>query len=454
MTNSEIIKKLRRLNTLLTLKKCSNNLALAVRKAIETIETWDSPVEEHLKKTPVKILFAGYGPKFIRLFDELVRTGDIQMIHELQPEFDPFFCDLCEIPGIGETMARRMFFDRSIKSMDDLRIAYTNNILQRIPAFGEVRFKAIENVLWHSQGKDHPSWGDLSAKDFLPPKDPEPDTMASQLELFSSDDVKNAMASGENTLEDAELEDDSSELMPAIFPDIPAKLPEDTASLSEPHPLCEGKPAPEIAEKAQSLTELFAALDRQGRSPVASSQPAVSPCSGEPSQAHAHYSQEFRASNSFLFRESQPSVLSDSEHEADLLLKTSSESELDAQISSAVEMRAPDDPEIASQLKAVIAKDLAEHGIQPDLQADQLCARNIVAGSLRAERVYAETIHARLVCAQTLQMHALVAPKFEEPLVTGDVHTDEVRAESIDAEYIEAREIHCRYLVAQMVREK
>lgn len=51
-------------------------------------------------------------------------------------------------------MARRMYFDRSIRSMDDLRIAYSNNILQRIPSFGDIRLKAIEDVLWISQTRD------------------------------------------------------------------------------------------------------------------------------------------------------------------------------------------------------------------------------------------------------------------------------------------------------------
>lgn len=151
MTNQEISQKLRRLHTLLVLGKRSNNLALAIRRALDNIAAWKINVSDMVAKTPVKQLFAGYGPKFIKIFDELIHTGDIALIHQLQPEFDPFFCYLCEIPGIGETMARRMFFDRSIHSMDDLRIAYTNNVLQRIPAFGDARLQAIENVLWSSQ---------------------------------------------------------------------------------------------------------------------------------------------------------------------------------------------------------------------------------------------------------------------------------------------------------------
>lgn len=459
MTNSEIIKKLRRLNTLLTLKKCSNNLALSVRKAIETIEGWDSSVETHLENTPVKILFAGYGPKFIRIFEELVQTGDIELIHKLQPEFDPFFCDLCEIPGIGETMARRMFFDRSIRSMDDLRIAYTNNILQRIPSFGEARFKAIETVLWHSQGKDHPSWSELPADALLPNKTPEPEIMSSQLELFSTSDIANRMETS-NEAEDSHA---------GISPSVPTQAPERMRSRNVyPAPYHATQHA-EIAEKARSLTELFEALDRQADSGTSGNiRPADTRRSTEiprpaeisrpvnlPEARDVHYSQEFRDSNSYLFRERLQTNASNPELEADLLLKTSSEGDLETQIDSALSMPVNEDPVIASELRAAIAKDLEEHGLPLVPKAeDVLRARNIIAGTVRADLLTAETIHARVVCAQVIQIYAVSDIQADVPLRQGDLSASEICAETVEAECIEAREVHCRYLIAQMVREK
>ena len=157
MKNTEICQKLRRLHTLLILGKRSNNLALAIRRALEIIPTWKEEAEQIIKKSPVRLIFAGYGPKFIKIFEELMNTGKIEMVEKLQPEFDPFFCYLCEIPSIGETMARRMFFERSIHTMDDLRIAYSNNILKKIPAFGESRLKAIEAILLEDSPHDETS---------------------------------------------------------------------------------------------------------------------------------------------------------------------------------------------------------------------------------------------------------------------------------------------------------
>ena len=440
MTNTEIIKKLRRLDTLLKLKKCSNNLAVAVRSAIENIEGWDFSVEERLKTTQPRILFPELGPKFIRIFDELIKTGDIAMIHALQPEFDPFFCDLCEIPGIGETMARRMFFDRSIRSMDDLRIAYTNNILQKIPSFGEARFKAIEAVLWHSQGKDHPSWGEIPMSALLPPEEEEPEIMGSQLELFTTDALKTAQTQQPD----------------APAPDIPKAYTPAAAQADTPADDTDARDD-KLREQARSLTELFEELDRRAETMSSGlCHPIEMPAANE---AHTpredHYSQEFRTSNSFLFRESPHADVSDPEREADLLLKTESEQDLDAQIEHAVQAIPPEDPQIAAQLKDTIAKDLAEHGLMlhtPD--AAPLCAQNIIARSIYAKRLVAENIRARVLSADIVRLQHTDIEDPDLPLLNGDLRADEIQAHTVDADFIEAHEVWCHVLSAHIVRQK
>lgn len=147
MTRQELIARLRRLHTLLTIEKRSNNLALALRRAIDFIATWKESPDEMSVKVSTRRLFAGYGPKFYRVYDEIRRTGSCWMLEELQPRHDVFFCALCEIPSIGIVMAQRMYFDRSIRTIDDLRIACSNHILEKIPAFGGQRLKAVEEWL-------------------------------------------------------------------------------------------------------------------------------------------------------------------------------------------------------------------------------------------------------------------------------------------------------------------
>ena len=144
MTREEMIAKLRRLHTLLTIERRSNNLALALRRAMAFIESWKESPDQVSAKISTRRLFAGYGPKFLRIYDEIRESGTCELLEELQRRHSPFFCALCEIPSIGVGMARRMYYDRSICSPADLQIAYSNRILEKIPAFGEQRLKAVE----------------------------------------------------------------------------------------------------------------------------------------------------------------------------------------------------------------------------------------------------------------------------------------------------------------------
>ena len=147
MTREEMIAKLRRLHTLLTIERRSNNLALALRRAMAFIESWKESPDQVSAKISTRRLFAGYGPKFLRIYDEIRESGTCELLEELQRRHSPFFCALCEIPSIGVGMARRMYYDRSICSPADLQMAYSNRILEKIPAFGEQRLKAVETWL-------------------------------------------------------------------------------------------------------------------------------------------------------------------------------------------------------------------------------------------------------------------------------------------------------------------
>ena len=137
---------LRRLHTLLILGKRSNTLALAIRRALEEIRQWPQslPFSAHFEKRPPRLVFAGYGPKFIKMIQEMMDHGSIAMLDTLQADVSPFFCELCELPGIGETVARRMFYDRMIESFEDLRVACANHVLESITGFGETRIRIIE----------------------------------------------------------------------------------------------------------------------------------------------------------------------------------------------------------------------------------------------------------------------------------------------------------------------
>lgn len=156
MTKRAILMSLRRLHTLLLLEKRSNNLRSDLLKGMAIISTWPEDLSQ-LEPASTRVRFAELGPKFIKTYDELLTTGRIARLDELQAHYDPFYCFLCELPNFGQKMANRMFYDRLIESMDDLRLAFANGVLPKIPAFGEGRLKTIAKLLWLTpEGAEYP----------------------------------------------------------------------------------------------------------------------------------------------------------------------------------------------------------------------------------------------------------------------------------------------------------
>ena len=257
---------LRRLHTLLILGKRSNTLALAIRRALEEIRQWPQslPFSAHFEKRPPRLVFAGYGPKFIKMIQEMMDHGSIAMLDTLQADVSPFFCELCELPGIGETVARRMFYDRMIESFEDLRVACANHVLESITGFGETRIRIIE--AWILAKAEDP---DVAACDIVvqdastpsqpalstpaDPPSPRRDPSASDLaDRYSDDDVFG------NEL-DAALMDDLAAL-PSLSFENAKKACCDTPTMVEPidAPVTPDVVFPRDQERLQSVAYLKA----------------------------------------------------------------------------------------------------------------------------------------------------------------------------------------------------
>ncbi len=445
MTNQEILQKLRRLHTLLVLGKRSNNLAQAIRRAMDNIASWKHSVQDLLARASIRQIFPNYGPKFIKIFEELIHTGNIQLIDQLQPEFDPFFCYLCEIPGIGETMARRMFFDRSIHSMDDLRIAYSNNVLQRIPAFGDSRLHTIEDILWKSQTglSDNTDLSDdnLSSEDILmdmPVLTDGPLSNSIQLDLFSSPAVSWSQASSSvHEIPPANKPNNSG--APSVdnissgnvFPDEPIQScePDDNLSLSDP-----------IEQDTDSRCDSFhkqnaAFLNRTNG-------------------ASDSYHRQFVESNSSLFRDekcSQPFPKIESDHISDVNPAIQADENMTNEIVNILDTPATPTPELKEELDAFIEKDLRTHGLLNEensvAQYAVLKAKTVQAEVIRANFIRTETIESEIIILEDLAINsqnkgARQIENVEFPTIEADV---------IEADWIRAKEIHVRYLTAGII---
>jgi DNA polymerase (family 10) len=86
----------------------------------------------------------GIGAGIAAKIAELLDTGRIEYLEELRREFPEGVRTLLRVPGIGPSLARRVYQELGVASIDDLRRAAESGRLAQLPGLGQ---KSAENVL-------------------------------------------------------------------------------------------------------------------------------------------------------------------------------------------------------------------------------------------------------------------------------------------------------------------
>src|SRR5579884_3538097 len=86
----------------------------------------------------------GVGEALALKITELLETGQLQYLENLRQEFPPGVRTLMSVPGVGPSLARRVYKELGVESLEDLRAAAENGALASLPGFGE---KSAENVI-------------------------------------------------------------------------------------------------------------------------------------------------------------------------------------------------------------------------------------------------------------------------------------------------------------------
>jgi DNA polymerase (family 10) len=86
----------------------------------------------------------GIGEGIAKKIDELLATGHIRYLDELREEFPPGVRRLMSVPGVGPSLARRVYRELGVANLEELRAAAENGTLASLPGLGE---KSAENIL-------------------------------------------------------------------------------------------------------------------------------------------------------------------------------------------------------------------------------------------------------------------------------------------------------------------
>ncbi|HNS19356.1 MAG TPA: DNA polymerase/3'-5' exonuclease PolX [Sedimentisphaerales bacterium] len=85
----------------------------------------------------------GIGNSSLAKIEEFVKTGSIQAHRELLTRIPPSLLELLEIPGVGPKTVKAFYHELRIRSLDDLRKALDEGLVETLPGFGPRKADAI-----------------------------------------------------------------------------------------------------------------------------------------------------------------------------------------------------------------------------------------------------------------------------------------------------------------------
>ena len=120
----------------------------AYRNAATTVRSLRRGVDDILDARGLAGLdeLPGIGQTLARVIDQIVTTGRFPLLERLRGGSSAI-AQLASVPGIGATLAHRLWDDHGIATLEQLEIAAHDGTLREIAGFGEKRIAAIQDVL-------------------------------------------------------------------------------------------------------------------------------------------------------------------------------------------------------------------------------------------------------------------------------------------------------------------
>ena len=143
MNNADVASALGEIAELLELKNESSFRIRAYENAARTLGALTEDVRVLASRGDLEKI-KGIGEGIARRIAELLETGHMEYLDALRAEFPPGVRSLMNVPGVGPSLARRVYRELGVESMEDLRAAAEDGRLASLSGMGE---KSAQNVL-------------------------------------------------------------------------------------------------------------------------------------------------------------------------------------------------------------------------------------------------------------------------------------------------------------------
>jgi DNA polymerase (family 10) len=151
MENLDVARELTVLADLLEIQGANPFRIRAYRNAVNTIGGLGRSLPEMVAAGEDLTQFAGIGDSVAAHIVELVRTGSITRLREIEAQFPRTLVELMALGGVGPKKARKLFDTLGVKTVGDLGTALASGAVARIEGFGPKSIAKLQEAVANLQ---------------------------------------------------------------------------------------------------------------------------------------------------------------------------------------------------------------------------------------------------------------------------------------------------------------
>lgn len=119
----------------------------AYRNAAMTIENLPHSAADMIKKQEDLTLLPGIGKDLADKIKNIVKTGELELLTELENKFPPGLSKLMDIPGLGPKKVKKLYDTLNVQNIDELAKAADEKKIRKIPEFSVKTEEHISNEI-------------------------------------------------------------------------------------------------------------------------------------------------------------------------------------------------------------------------------------------------------------------------------------------------------------------
>jgi DNA polymerase (family 10) len=144
MENLDVARTLEELADLLEIQGANPFRIRAYRNAVRTVEGLTRPLRAMLDAGEDLTELPGIGKDLAGRIEELIGTGRIEMLEQLDAEVPRSLVELMRLDGVGPKKAKKLFDELEVRTVDDLETELQAGRVEKLQGFGK---KSAEKIL-------------------------------------------------------------------------------------------------------------------------------------------------------------------------------------------------------------------------------------------------------------------------------------------------------------------